>query len=430
MKKKYLLVNPPRYEVVPEYFNLDFSARVTSGYYLPAALLRMGSYFRSIGDEVSLINCFPTKPGVTTPFYKIGKRRCGNFKDKEIFSPLYHFGISYEDFTKRLILQERPDAIYVTSYFTYQWESIHQIIRICKEVFPTSKVTLGGIYPTLSPEHAKTSLADEVHRGEFPVSNNCRLDLNLLEDVPNYIVLKTSRGCPGKCSYCSVSLLEGASMRYRPPEDVVAEIEEKAKSFNIREIVFWESNILLNPKEHLELLLDLIIKKGLKLSLRFPEGFNPELLTYELLVKMKSAGVVHLALSLETSSKSIAMERFRSNHKLVSFREKAKIIKALNIDCVGFAMAGMPGQDIRSIRTTVEDILDSGIAPLIMPFTPIPGTKEYEDCFESIAQKGLEDLHPYLWPCVDDSILYDNLCKLHSKCLRLIGGGKSGVTMG
>lgn len=416
MPKKYLLINPPRYEVVPEYFNVDIVAQHT---YLPAALLRMGSYFKSLGDKVSLINCFPTKPGLVVPFYMIGKRRCGNFKDKEVFSPLYHFGITYEDFTKKLMLEEIPDEIYVTSFFTYQWEAVHQIIRICKEVFPTTRVTLGGIYPTLSPRHAETSLADAVYSGEFPVSNICRLDLDLLGDVPSHIVLKTSRGCPGRCSYCAVSFLEGSKMRYRSPVDVVEEIEEKIKNFNIREIIFWESNILLNSKEHLEPLLDLIIKKGLKLSLKFPEGFNPEFLTHELLVKMKLAGVVLLALSLETSSEALATERFRSVHKLASFREKAKIIKKLNIDCVGFVMAGMPGQDFGSVKKTVDDVLNAGIIPLIMPFTPIPGTKEYEDCFESIAEKGLEDLHPYLWPCVDDSVLYDNLCRLHARCLRM-----------
>lgn len=209
-------------------------------------------------------------------------------------------------------------------------------------------------------------------------------------------------------------------MRYRSPEDVVDEIEEVVNNFNIRKIVFWESNILLNAQTHFECLLDLIIERKLNLYLEFPEGFNPVLLTDKLLYKMKWAGVSYLSLSLETNNRQMATKRFQSVDKLSSFKRCAASLKSLKVNVMAFVLAGLPGQDSQDVRSAVVDVLHAGVRPLIMPFTPIPGTREYERCYKLIASKGLEELHPLLWPCVESRDQYDFLCKLHGQCWDVI----------
>lgn len=421
MIKNILLINPPRYEVWPEYFSERVAvAQKWAIAFQPAGLLRIGSYLRSEGHRVSMINAGGRiKFNEAAPSFVIGKRRAGNFNDKKVYSPLYHVGLSFEEFKKRLLLQAVPDEIYVTSFFTYQWEAVHEIIRICKAVFPSAKVILGGIYPTLCPDHAKMSRADIVYQGELIPSNHSRLALDLLEESPDYIILKTSRGCPGKCSYCAVHLLEGHAMRYREPEDVVDEIEEKIRDFNIKTVIMWESNILVNAESHLERMLDIIIRRNLGLKLSFPEGFNPFLLNEALLHKMKRAGLTHMSLSVETTDKDTALRRFGSSYKFDVFTEKMKFVKKVGIPSTAFVMAGMPNQAVEDVRRSILDVLHSGCRVSLMPFTPIPGTKEYEVCYQNIAHKGLEELYPMLWPCVKSSVDYERLCRLHEKCIRL-----------
>lgn len=420
MPKRYLLINPPRYEVLPEYIDRTvYCYQEWAGFYQPVALLRIGTYLRDLNNEVSMINCGNNTPDEYATHFLIGKRRCGNFKDKEIFSPLYHFGISFEDFKARLMLQKKPDEIYITSFFTYQWEPIHEIVHICKEVFPSARVTLGGVYSTLCPDHARSSGADNVYTGELKASNHCRLALDLLDGVPDYVVIKTSRGCPGHCSYCAVPLLEGHAMRYRSPEDVVDEIQEKIRDYNIKKVVFWESNILVNAKKYLERILELIIKRRFNIELRFPEGLDPRLLTDTLLYKMRAAGVKRVSLSVETSSEVTAIRRFKSPYKLKAFKKIMATIKKIDLMCGAFVMVGLPGQKVEEAKKTVLDVLHAGCFPSIMPFTPIPGTQEYSDCFAAISGKGLEDLHPLLWPCVESSSDYERLCKLYVDCFKL-----------
>ena len=41
---------------------------------------------------------------------------------------------------------------------TYWWESTRDVIKVCREVFPKAVIRVGGIYPTLAPEHAMENL--------------------------------------------------------------------------------------------------------------------------------------------------------------------------------------------------------------------------------------------------------------------------------
>src|SRR5205823_1576081 len=51
-----------------------------------------------------------------------------------------------------------PDEIWISSIMTYWWESTRDVIEECQRVFPKAMIRVGGIYPTLAPEHAMTRL--------------------------------------------------------------------------------------------------------------------------------------------------------------------------------------------------------------------------------------------------------------------------------
>jgi hypothetical protein len=48
---------------------------------------------------------------------------------------------------------------------TYWWESTRDVVAVCREVFPKAVIRVGGIYPTLAPEHAIANLGlrDPLH---------------------------------------------------------------------------------------------------------------------------------------------------------------------------------------------------------------------------------------------------------------------------
>src|SRR6266436_3263338 len=87
-------------------------------------------------------------------------------------------------FVKGLALVTRfvPDEIKVTSLFTWAWRPVWEAIAFYRALFPKAKISLGGIYASLTPDHAQQSGADEVISGLVPESEDLMPDYDLLPD--------------------------------------------------------------------------------------------------------------------------------------------------------------------------------------------------------------------------------------------------------
>src|SRR5439155_94733 len=169
-------------------------------------------------------------------------------------------------------LSKPPDEVWITSGMTYWWESTRDAVQLIRKVYPRARILVGGIYPTLAPEHALENLgADIVFKGELTAASNLPTDLSLYERAPSYAILTTSRGCPWDCNYCAARALNDGSnkIRERSPEDVLEEIEDKMQRFGIRHFGFYEDNALV-LRGHLQRILELIIERGHKLELYAP----------------------------------------------------------------------------------------------------------------------------------------------------------------
>src|SRR5437868_14537592 len=67
-----------------------------------------------------------------------------------------------------LVTKFVPDEIKVTSLFTWAWKPVWEAVAFYRALFPKAKVSLGGVYASLTPEHAKQSSAHEVVSGPIP----------------------------------------------------------------------------------------------------------------------------------------------------------------------------------------------------------------------------------------------------------------------
>ena len=157
------------------------------------------------------------------------------------------YGITPRAFIDELEKIIRPDAVLVTSMMTYWYPGVFEAIRIIKERLPGVPVILGGIYATLCTAHArKYSGADHIisHEGEMKilrlfsamwdkpledVRGTDDLDtlpypcFDLMTDLRS-VSIRTSRGCPYRCTYCASHFLCNSERR-RSPVKVADEIE-------------------------------------------------------------------------------------------------------------------------------------------------------------------------------------------------------------
>jgi radical SAM superfamily enzyme YgiQ (UPF0313 family) len=390
--KNALLINPPIYDT-----------RYWDRWSQPYGLLRISSLLKKKGFCVELIDCL--SPVQDTKVKKKIRSRV-NIDDVEM--SLYHFGISLGELEKKLVsLNYYPDCVYVTSIMTYWWESTRDVISLLKKVFPKTEVLLGGIYPTLCPEHAEEyTEADIVVVGEISEASNLWTDVSLYPVSPSYAVISASRGCPYDCAHCAQLKINGPGVRHRDPEDVVNEILEKNKVYGIRKFAFYEDNILIDCENHFEKIIDLILEKNLKLHLSAPEGVEVRLLYPRLLKKMKRAGFKSIYLPLELASHDGSLQLDQKNvqfdefDRAVDYCEQAGYRPGIRQDLNAFILYGVPHQPLNKL---IDSILYAvhrvgNVTPML--YTPVPGSRLYQRYEGYFKEKGmgLEDLNGKLFP--------------------------------
>jgi radical SAM superfamily enzyme YgiQ (UPF0313 family) len=324
-----------------------------------------------------------------------------------------------------------PDEIWISSIMTYWWESTRDVIQVCREVFPKAAIRVGGIYPTLAPEHAVANLGlqnplhlqgrelnpldrnqqkrDIIVSATIPDANPLPLDLDLyLADgagdpepggrPPDYTILTTSRGCPFTCGYCAANVLnEGRKVWVREYDGAYEEVKQRF-SQGIREFCFYEDNLLLGKGNFIELIRKIADDRDLDgIELHAPEGIEVRLLHREVIQLMRRAGFKKLYLPLETVNVKMQKQWGRTHTNMDKFFyalenavEAGYKLHCQDINC--FILFGLPDEDLQAVYDTVV-FASSRVGSVIpMLFTPVPNTPMFELYHEYIEEKKF-DLH-------------------------------------
>jgi radical SAM superfamily enzyme YgiQ (UPF0313 family) len=317
----------------------------------------------------------------------------------------YHFGRTWAEFEDWLAerFPTPPNEIYISAIMTYWWESVRDLTLRLKRKFPKSTILLGGIYPTLVPQHAKEfTAADLIVVGEVEEANDLWTDLSLYEQPPSYAIITPGRGCPYSCAYCAANVLSGSRMvRFRSPEDVLAEMRDKYETFGIKEFAFYADFLLFRPMEHFAKILEGIIREKLPFRLHAPEGLDVSILSssQRLLDLMKTAGFQKIYLPFENIDEHFLAQMNRRHVRIEDFVRAAKMceqagFRLRNLCVNAFVLYGLPEEKIDTVvKTTifVSEIVGS-IIPML--FTPVPATQVYYRYLPYIRERGWDkDLH-------------------------------------
>ena len=294
----------------------------------------------------------------------------------------FHFGPTREEIAAKLAKMETPDVILVTSVMTYWYLGVRWIIELLREIFPSAKIVLGGVYASLCPEHASALGADCLVRGRAePAAPYPAMDLYGAID---YGVSMTSFGCPFSCGYCASGIL-WPRYRRRTLAEALAEIDSQIL-LGARDIAFYDDALLLGKEEFFyPLCRELSARYGLSLRLHTPNGLHVRQIDGRCAQTLAESDFKTIRLSLESIDPEIARE---SSGK-VALGEYAAAVKNLRAagyapeDCETYILAGLPGQDIQSVKDTINFVWDNGGVPKLAEFSPIPGTP----FFEAAAQK-------------------------------------------
>ena len=206
----------------------DFPATGKSknhGSSIPIGLLKLASYHRSLGHEVRLAH--------------------GCVEDGWI-----------------------PDEILVTSLFTYWSDYVWQTVAHYKKRYSNARLTVGGVYASLMPEHCAKSGCDEVHVGLHEGAERCEPAYDLIQT--DFQIVNTSRGCTRRCEFCGVWKIE-PTFSYK--SSIMDEIQKN-------NVLFYDNNLLANP--HIDRILEEIATtrvNGRRVSCEAQCGMDGRLLT-------------------------------------------------------------------------------------------------------------------------------------------------------
>lgn len=188
-----------------------------------------------------------------------------------------------------------------------------------------------------------------------------------------FATIMTSRGCPFSCTFCTNYMVHGKGFRPRSPENVLKEIDMLVNKYGVKEINILDDNFTLIPGRA-EKICDMLMERGYDLIWKCGNGIRADMVTQDLLVKMKRAGCYLLAFGVESGNPDV-MKNIQKGETLDQIRKAVLWTKKAGIMTEGFFMLGNEGDTEKTMNETIEFAkeLDLDIAQFQV-FIPIPGS--------------------------------------------------------
>ncbi len=419
-----LLINPWIYDFTA----YDFWSK-------PLGLLYIASILRQMGYRIDYIDCMDRH---SSELLKIQKRilpenkqdGMGAFYKVNISKPkmLQHiprnynrYGITEEIFHKKIKKIIKPDAVLVTSIMSYWYPGVFRAIELVKKYYPDCLVILGGIYATLCHQHAVNFSGADFILKHFQFPYLAEL-LNNITGIPtsraflgnkfqhldsypypawdlypnlDYICLITGRGCPFRCSYCASHLIN-TDLEFRNPHHIVEEIVHWKKEKRIHHFIFYDDALLVNARLNFIPLMKELKKHNLKINFHTPNALHSRLITQSIAQLMMENGFKRIWLGFETADYEL-QKKTSGKIDNPGFKKAVDILLKTgfsNKHIRAYILIGLPGQSFQSVIDSIYFLIDMGIKPYLVKFSPIPGTKIWK---EAIKEYGWQEPVDPLW---------------------------------
>ncbi len=410
---KVLLINPPQRQ---------YQSSHGFGINVPLGLLYLAAAIRD-EFEVRILDCLITG-------FEIRKH-----DDRT------DFGASPDRIYKEIAAYQ-PDVVGITIPFSSQSESSHMVGEICRAVNPNITTVFGGPDPSIrydslmrkpfcdhcvvgEGERAFLELLQALRDGKqtqgiegvpwwlgstiqltrrrgvkdldtlpWPAYDMINIESYMQNPYlyknrefeamrPRQISVITSRGCPYKCTFCSISLHMGRHYRYHSPENVIRHLKHLIETYDIRDFKFEDDNVSMRPKRF-EAILDWIIEADLGLQWSVPNGMRADTLNLPLLEKIKRSGCQKIRIAIESGNPRVLEELVCKGETLEDMLWVARESYRLGLNQAAFYVIGFPGETLDEMRQTVDLALDLWrryqLAPSLYLATPLFGTQLYDEC--------------------------------------------------
>lgn len=203
----------------------------------------------------------------------------------------------------------------------------------------------------------------------------------LIKRMP-YITTTASRGCPGRCTFCTAPFFYGPKIRFKTDEKLLNEMEYYS-SKGYREIYFRDETFIIKNKRD-KMFCEKLIKRNLDLT--WICNVRIGMVDYEDIVYMKKAGCHLIKTGVESGSQEI-LDNVKKGITIKQTKQFFKWTHEIGIDTHAHVMLGMPGETKETIEKTIDFVME--IAPTTATFgicTPYPGSPLFNEVLKKISR--------------------------------------------
>ena len=368
----------------------------------PYALCRLGAWLDRAGYAVRMVNAMDyTDPASMAALGASRREACGTgkFFRQIVASPqtlsgirrrYARYGIVAESLERR-IAAEQPDIVFVSAGMTYWYPGVVEAVRAVRGIFPGVPIVLGGIYPTLCPEHARAhvdadlvvrgpafpSLQEFLKRARFPVAETQEGEQLLLMPEVNWKagVVRLNRGCPLSCAYCSSKALEPRFVQ-GDAQLLFETVRRIHRRFATRCFAFYDDALLVNKEQAFLPFLERLLDSGLDLQFYVPNAVHLRYLDGRCAVLMRRSGFAEVRVGFES-----CVPEFHEtlDTKLAASMLGEGLEHLLQAGfppdaLIAYVLAGLPGQEAGEVELSIHHAARFGIRVQVAEYSPTPGS--------------------------------------------------------
>lgn len=212
-------------------------------------------------------------------------------------------------------------------------------------------------------------------------------------DVEPADVMNVIRGCPYDCKFCETKRIWGYKCRSFSPSRIIDEVEHLMKTYGSNGIYFIGDNFTIFKEKTLEL-CELLKKRSV--DVQWCCDTRVDLLSKELLEKMKAAGCKTIWFGVESGSPRV-LEEVNRGYTVEQAIKAFRLCREVGIKTACSFMIGMPGETIEDMNASLK--LAKKLNPDWCQFNiyiACPGSKMYDEVVEKRLYSHMDDFIAYV----------------------------------
>ncbi len=362
----------------------------------------------------------------------------GNGIDRIQLTADGNFHVQGQDVDESIkLIDPKTDIIGVSIMFSQEWPFVRDYIQKIRRAFPKATIVIGGEHPTAMPEYSMNDCkaVDYIVMGEGELTflelchkirnsldiRNIRSiayrdngtvvrsgQLNRLADIkkmpwpswhlinlepyfqPNFtmgishgrnMAMIATRGCPYQCTFCSNPTMWTTRYTMRDVGDVIDEIEDYIKKYQITSIDFYDLTAVVKKEWILELIAALK-KRSIKTVWQLPSGTRSESLDEEVLTGLKETGCEFVVYAPESGSQR-TLDMIKKRVHLKKLEESVAIAIAKGMIVKVNFIIGFPFETRIDVFKTLFFAWKLALLKVqdcnISPFSPYPGSELFTE---------------------------------------------------